>query len=85
MPDLERYFVYVVRTEKNTLYVGQTNNLERRMKEHKGRSKGARYLRMFESFELVYSEQYGSRKEAMVREAELKRWGKARKEQLVRK
>ena len=28
------YFVYILRTSKNTLYIGQTNNLEKRLAEH---------------------------------------------------
>jgi putative endonuclease len=78
------YFVYILRTSSNTLYIGQTNNLEKRLTEHKNKSsKSARYIRYFSSFELVYSEQYQSRKEAMQREVQLKKWTKAKKESLI--
>lgn len=78
------FFVYILRTSENTLYVGQTNNLERRLKEHKGgKAKAAKYLRCFSSFNLVYSEVVGSRAKAAKREAELKKWPKVRKESLV--
>jgi len=80
-----QYFVYVLRTSKNTLYVGQTNNLEKRMKEHKDKSqKSAKYLRMFSDFTLVYVEKYTSRTEAMKREAELKKLPKDEKEAMIR-
>ena len=79
------YFVYILRTSKNTLYVGQTNNLEKRMKEHKEKSrKSAKYLRMFSDFTLVYSEKYYSRSEVLMREAELKKLSKGEKEVLIR-
>jgi len=79
------YFVYILRTSSNTLYVGQTNNLEKRIKEHKNKSnRSAKYIRYFSSFELVYSETYKTRKKAMQREAQLKRWSKAKKEALVK-
>jgi len=79
------YFVYILRTSKNTLYVGQTNNLEKRMIEHKEKSgKSAKYLRMFSDFTLVYSEKYYSRSEALMREAELKKLPKDEKEILIR-
>ena len=79
------YFVYILRTSSNTLYIGQTSNLEKRLIEHKSKSsKSAKYIRYFESFDLVYSEKYPTRKEAMQREAELKKWPKIKKEVLVK-
>ena len=78
------YFVYILRTSSNTLYIGQTNNLERRLEEHKNhKSKSAKYIRYFSSFSLVYSEKYLTRKEAMQREFQLKKWSKTKKEALV--
>ena len=79
------YYIYILRTSSNTLYVGQTNNLERRLKEHKNKSsKSAKYIRYFSSFNLVYSEQYLTRKEAMEREIQLKKWPKVKKEALIK-
>lgn len=78
------FFVYILRTSANTLYTGQTNNLEKRMKEHKSKSsRSAKYVRNFDSFELVYSEKHKTRGEAMKREAYLKTWPKVKKEQLI--
>lgn len=80
------YFVYILRTSSDTLYIGQTNNLERRLKEHKSKnSKSARYVRYFDSVELVYSEEHRTRKKAMQREAQLKTWTRKRKESLIHK
>ncbi|MCH7641004.1 GIY-YIG nuclease family protein [Patescibacteria group bacterium] len=79
------YFVYILRTSSNTLYIGQTNNLEKRIKEHKNKSsKSAKYIRYFSSFQLVYSEKHRSRKKAMQREAQLKKWPRAKKEALIK-
>ncbi|MFH1896184.1 MAG: GIY-YIG nuclease family protein [bacterium] len=78
------YIVYILRTSKNTLYIGQTNNLEERIKTHKAKSpQSAKYLRYFPSFQLVYTEQYKTRTDAMRREAQLKRWTRAKKEALI--
>jgi len=78
------YFVYILRTSSNTLYIGQTNNLEKRLKEHKSKSsKSAKYIRYFSGFKLAYSEKYPTRKKAMQREARLKKWPKAKKEALI--
>ncbi len=79
------YFVYILRTSANTLYIGQTNNLEKRIKEHRQKSsKSAKYIRYFTSFKLVYSEKHPTRKKAMQREAEVKKWTKAKKEALIK-
>ena len=80
------FFVYILRTSKNTLYIGQTNNLEKRLEEHKSKSdRSAKYIRYFDSVELVYSEEYSTRKEAMQREWQLKKWSRIKKENLIRR
>ncbi|MCL4418740.1 GIY-YIG nuclease family protein [Patescibacteria group bacterium] len=80
----DTFVVYILRTSSNTLYIGQTNNLEKRLKEHRSKnSKSAKYVRSFPSFKLVYSEVYDSRREAMKREYQLKNWKKTRKEALI--
>ena len=79
------FFVYILRTSKNTLYIGQTNNLDKRLREHKSKSsRSAKYIRYFDSLELAYSEKYSTRKEAMQREIKLKKLSKAKKESLIR-
>ena len=79
------YFLYILRTSSNTLYIGQTNNLDKRIKEHKNKtSKSAKYMRYFNSFELVYSEKHPTRKDVMRRERQLKRLSRKKKEALIR-
>ncbi len=79
------YFVYILRTSANTLYIGQTNNLSRRLKEHQSKSsKSAKYLQYFDFAALAYSEKYSTRKEAMQRETQLKKWTKKKKEALIK-
>lgn len=79
------FFVYILRTSSNTLYIGQTNNLERRLKEHRDKSgKGAKYIRYFNSVKLVYSEEFQTRTEAIKREIELKKLTKIKKEALIK-
>ena len=76
--------VYILRTSSNTLYIGQTNSLEKRVEEHKNKSpKSAKYIRYFSSFELVYNEEYSTRSKAMRREAQLKKLSRAKKEALI--
>lgn len=78
------YFVYILKTSGNTLYIGQTNDLEKRLKEHREKSvRSAKYIKYFESFELVYSEKFATRSEAMKREAQLKKLSRTQKEALI--
>lgn len=78
------YTVYILRTSSNTLYIGQTNNLEKRIKEHKSKTtKSAKYIKYFSSFKLVYSEKCQTRTEALKRERQLKKWTKAKKETMI--
>lgn len=78
------FTLYILRTSRNTLYIGQTNNLEKRLSQHRGKSKGgAKYLRAFADFALVYTEVYETRSEAMMREIELKKLTKKQKEEMV--
>ncbi|MBI2614050.1 MAG: GIY-YIG nuclease family protein [Candidatus Levybacteria bacterium] len=78
------YTVYILRTSSNTFYTGQTNNLEKRLKEHKNKtSKSAKYMRSFKSFKLVYSETHPALSQALKREAELKKLSHTQKETLI--
>lgn len=79
------YFIYILRTSLNTLYIGQTNNLEKRLKEHRSKSeRSSKYVRSFSSFELVYTEECESLSEALKRENQLKRLTKVKKEEMIR-
>lgn len=76
--------LYILRTSSNTLYIGQTNDINRRLLEHKSKSsKSAKYIKQFDSFELVYTELYQTQKECMRREKQLKTWSRLKKEALI--
>ena len=82
--NLIMFYVYFLRTSSNTLYIGQTNNLERRLKEHKSKSsKSSKYIKYFLSSEIVYYEKFNTRSEAIKREIHLKKWTKFKKEELI--
>jgi putative endonuclease len=66
------FYVYVLKLFKGTLYIGYTNNLERRIKEHvDGKSK---YTSTRRPLKLVYYEAYFSEKDARERERKLKQF-----------
>ena len=79
------YFVYILRSNSNQLYIGQTNNLQNRDKQQISKStKAAKYIIDGDDFKLVYSETYPTRVEAMRREIQLKGWTRAKKEALIK-
>ena len=78
------YYLYILRCLDNSLYCGQTNNLERRVNEHNfDKQKSAKYLRGKTPVTLAYSETYKTLQEAMKREIQIKKWPKAKKEALI--
>jgi putative endonuclease len=73
------FIVYIVECSDKTLYVGYTNNLEKRLYQHNNLKSGARYTRLRRPVVLVYTETYQTQREAMQREYEIKqlrRWEK---------
>ena len=75
-------YVYILRCQDDSLYIGETDELTRRVDRHnKGRGCGYTASRLPVS--LVYAEQFSSRIEAVHRERQLKRWTRAKKEALI--
>lgn len=78
------YSVYILRFSNNILYIGQTNDLDSRLKSHLNKTtKAAKFAKDNGKFELVHREDYDSRLESMRREKQLKRWTRAKKEALI--
>ena len=77
------YFVYILQCADKSLYVGCTNNLERRLEQHSNSRWGAHYTKIRRPVVLRYSEGFETLKEARRREAELKGWTRAKKETLI--
>ena len=76
------YFTYFLRCADGSLYCGYTTDLDARVATHNA-GKGAAYTRSRRPVVLVWSEAFATLSEALRREAEIKRWPKARKEALV--
>ena len=72
------FYVYVLKSAKDEdLYIGSSNNLKRRIKEHQnGESFSTQFRR---PFELIYYEAYKNEKDAREREQGLKLRGNARR------
>jgi putative endonuclease len=76
------YYVYVLTNGHGTLYVGMTNDLHRRIEEHRRRAIPG-FKRTNNVDRLVYHESTSNPAAAIAREKEIKGWRKARKVALV--
>jgi putative endonuclease len=75
-------FVYIVASHSRVLYIGVTNNLERRIAEHKQKlSRG--FTAEFNVTKLVYYEEFERIEDAITREKQLKKWARAKKIRLI--
>lgn len=75
-------YTYLVRCADGTLYCGWTNHLKERIKAHNAGT-GAKYTKGRRPVELVYYEIFATKKEAMKREAALKRLNRKEKIELI--
>ncbi|OGF78315.1 hypothetical protein A2W54_04460 [Candidatus Giovannonibacteria bacterium RIFCSPHIGHO2_02_43_13] len=70
------FFTYTLECADKTLYVGSTNDLQKRLKAHNTMKSGAHYTKIRRPVVLRYSEKFATLKKARTREAELKRLGR---------
>ena len=80
---MKRYFVYILSSQRNgTLYIGVTNDLTKRVYEHKNNLVEG-FTKKYEVHLLVYFEEFHNIDEAITREKQLKRWKRAWKLRLM--
>ncbi len=69
------YFVYILASKRNgTLYVGMTNDLKRRGREHKSRKALNFFTSRYKIEKLVYYEKCNNKKSAIKKEKQMKKW-----------
>ncbi|MBP6911628.1 MAG: GIY-YIG nuclease family protein [Candidatus Pacebacteria bacterium] len=78
------YYVYILTCADTTLYVGSTNNLEKRIQQHNNAKNGAHYTKIRRPVVLSYSEQCDTYATARAREAEIKRFTRTEKLALIK-
>jgi putative endonuclease len=80
---MRRLYVYIMCNSSRTLYVGVTNNLKRRVLEHRdGINKGS-FTRKYRIRRLVYYEELGPPIAAIAREKQIKRWDRKKRLDLI--
>ena len=77
------YYTYIMSSKNNTtLYIGVTNDLNRRVQEHKsGEIPG--FTKKYYCTKLVYYESFSDINQAIEREKQLKGWIRKRKDELI--
>ena len=75
------WYLYILLCDKKTFYVGTTNHLENRLKDHK--NKKSFFTKKFSDLEIIYREKYNSKTEAVKREKQLKGWSRIKKQNLI--
>ncbi len=76
------YYVYILTCSDNTYYVGHTDDLEQRIKTHNA-GQGAIYTAKRRPVSLIYHEIYPTKKLAVNRECQIKKWSRAKKHALI--
>ena len=79
------YYIYIMSNQNDTvLYIGVTNNIERRIQEHKsGLIPG--FTQKYNCDKLVYLETYSDINQALDREKQLKKWRREKKDWLIKR
>ena len=72
--------IYILRCNDDSLYIGITNDIERRQREHTSGKRGAKYLQGKKPFTLVFSHQIKEKGRALKLEYQLKKLPKDKKE-----
>ncbi len=75
------WYLYILLCDKKTFYIGITNDLEKRLQEHK--NKKSFFTKKFSTLEIIHKETFTNKFEAAKREKQLKGWSRKKKEWLI--
>ncbi len=82
---MDNYYVYIVKCVDDTLYIGTTRNVKRRVYQHNHSKSAVQYTKTRRPVELVYSEKVGDLDRALIRENEIKNLSKDKRQKLIDK
>jgi putative endonuclease len=76
-------FVYILSSGFKKLYIGVTSELQVRVSQHKSGKFPCAFTERYNIKQLVYYETFGDIRDAINREAQLKRWSRVKKIRLI--
>jgi putative endonuclease len=80
---MKQYYVYLMASFKQRLYVGVTNDLRRRVYQHKTKAHPESFTARYNINRLVYFEVFGDIHDAIGREKQIKGWRRSKKVALI--
>ncbi|MDR1167271.1 MAG: GIY-YIG nuclease family protein [Heliobacteriaceae bacterium] len=78
----KKYYVYMLLTERNTLYCGYTDDVEKRFRQHQ-EGKGAKYTRANKPVKIVYKKEFAVKNDAQKEEHRIKSLPRKKKLELI--
>ena len=79
-----QYYVYIMTNKSGTLYAGMTNNIKKRVYEHKNKLIPG-FTKKYNISRLIYFETFGNVHSAIAREKTIKGWLRKKKIELINK
>ena len=76
------WFFYIVRCADDSLYIGETKNIAKRLEDH-NRGRGGPHTFKRRPVALAYAEEHPARADCLARERQVKGWTRAKKEALI--
>lgn len=78
------FWVYILKCNDNSFYTGHTDNLEKRLEQHIKKAFISCYTATRLPVNLVFSQEFATREEALTAERKIKGWSRIKKDALIR-
>jgi putative endonuclease len=80
------WFVYILLCSDDTFYTGVTTNINKRLRQHNGEIVWwAKYTRIRQPVQIIYTDVFNTRSEACKEESRIKKLTRAEKEKLIKR
>ena len=77
------FWIYILKCKDNSYYTGHTDNIEQRIIQHENKTFPNCYTKTRLPVQLVYSQPFATREEALASERQIKGWSRKKKEALI--
>ncbi|MDD2565527.1 MAG: GIY-YIG nuclease family protein [Candidatus Gracilibacteria bacterium] len=65
------FYIYIIKSEEGKFYIGETDNIEKRLNQHNSKEFRG-FTSGYNNWLVIYSESFATKKEALIREKEIK-------------